>query len=74
MDLGRFLMINIRLDRHMPIRYNFMIVLYVYYVAINIDTYFFTYKIIFNTTTYRYHVKRQDIGQHVRLIITSHIQ
>ena len=33
---------------------------------------FSTYKVAFYTTTYRYHVKRQDIGQHVRLII-AHI-
>lgn len=30
---------------------------------------FFAYKVIFNTTTYRYHVKRQDIGQPIRLFI-----
>ena len=35
---------------------------------------FSTYKVAFYTTTYRYHVKRQDIGQHVRLIIAPHIQ
>lgn len=36
---------------------------------------FSTYKVAFYTTTYRYHVKRQDIGQPIRLlIITSHIQ
>ena len=35
---------------------------------------FSTYKVAFYTTTYRYHVKRQDIGQPIRLIITPHIQ
>lgn len=35
---------------------------------------FSTYKVAFYTTTYRYHVKSQDIGQPVRLIITPHIQ
>lgn len=35
---------------------------------------FSTYKVAFYTTTYRYHVKRQDIGQPVRLIIAPHIQ
>lgn len=35
---------------------------------------FSTYKVTFYTTTYRYHVKRQDIGQPIRLIITPHIQ
>ena len=35
---------------------------------------FSTYKVAFYTTTYRYHVERQDIGQPVRLIITPHIQ
>ena len=29
---------------------------------------FSTYKVAFYTTTYRYHVKRQDIGQPVRLM------
>ena len=33
-----------------------------------------TYKLSEYTTTYRYHVKRQDIGQPIRLIITPHIQ
>lgn len=28
-----------------------------------------TYKVAFYTTTYRYHVKRQDIGQPIRLFI-----
>lgn len=35
---------------------------------------FSTYKGAFYTTTYRYHVKRQDIGQPIRLIISPHIQ
>ena len=35
---------------------------------------FSTYKVAFYTTTYRYHVKRQDIGQPVRMIIAPHIQ
>ena len=30
---------------------------------------FSTYKVAFYTTTYRYHVKRQDIGQPIRLFI-----
>ena len=33
-----------------------------------------SYKSSNNATTYRYHVKSQDIGQPVRLIITPHIQ